>query len=180
MIYLIGVNHIVQHSNPTKHAMTQEFITYVGEVVKKYKIKAIFDEWMIGVPDISHVETISNNFSISYTRINPNKAWYDENHIPLESDIIRSHPEVFSLPHWFRPGAEERFLEKEEAKYFPIREAFWFEKMKDKLNTNVLVICGTSHISTMNKHVLNNQGFDLLLKSKEYNVTILPKRFDGN
>jgi hypothetical protein len=147
MVYLVAVNHSVQFKRESQQ--TKQFIAYLREKIKILNIALMAEEW-------------SNEAS---------KTW------KVATSTVEDLANELEIPYQACDlGKEERSrlgIGKED---FSKRENYWHQKIRDKVNQNILFICGTKHISTFNPS-RNSQGFDKLLKDNGWNVEILPEQF---
>jgi hypothetical protein len=140
MIYLLGIDHQVQHQKNTQISMA--FAFYLSKKVKELDIKFIGEEWFMDLLKENSVTTtvpqgIANKYNIEHRFCDPDR---------MERQRIG-------------------WLSKEDDH---LREKFWLNKISDKIYTNIIFICGTDHLKSFNK----------LLIDSGYESEILPKRFD--
>jgi hypothetical protein len=64
-----------------------------------------------------------------------------------------------------RAGENEELVEKESRRDWPIRETFWLDRISDKIDEDLLFICGSSHVD----------NFAALVESKAHRVAVLYK-----
>ena len=65
-----------------------------------------------------------------------------------------------------RAGENEDFLQKEERRlYWPLREKFWLERIRDKSEEEILFICGACHV----------ESFLSLVESSGLKATVIHK-----
>lgn len=140
MIYLLGVDHQVQHA---RHAqITMIFSFYLSKKIKELNVALIAEEWSVDSSRISNVKTT------------------------VPEDLAVKH----NLAHLYcDPTDKERkeigWLSKKDN---PVREKFWFDKMKLHIHQNMIFVCGADHL----------ESFSQLLSDNKCPNEILPKRFD--
>lgn len=140
MIYLLGIDHQVQHQKQTQVSMV--FAFYLSKKVNELNIKFIGEEWF---------EDLLKENGVATT---------------VTQDVAQKH----KVGHMFcDPNRKERseigWTSKNDDN---LREKFWLEKIKDKLNVNIIFVCGSDHL----------ESFSELLKNFGHDNIILPKRFD--
>lgn len=169
MIYLVGVNHEIQYKQKTENKKAKEFGKYIFNVIKGNRISVIAEE-------LSEEALKLNKCNESISRENSHKLKIEhkfcdpdtEERTKIGYPTIKQIKEELNLP---KPKSvaehklQESLIKEKEKSYFPIRERFWLEKIKDRLKENILFICGDDHI----------ESFSILLKSKSTKYKILSK-----
>lgn len=140
MIYLIGVDHQVQHQKNTQISMV--FAFYLSKKIKELNIKFISEEWF---------EDLLNKNNVKST-------------VPQDVANKQKIEHVFCDPDKNERKRIGWFSKKDDY----LREQYWLTKIKGETNGNIIFVCGSDHLESFNKLLLNN-GF----KSE-----ILPKKFD--
>jgi len=142
MLYLIGVNHVLQHES-TQHNLSKivrdkraSFKAHVLEVIKKFGISVLAEEFSeqakkkplmesVGETTLEH---IARHKRIEHRFCDPTVAERKENEI------------------------EQSDSEK--------REQFWLSRIQDYKNKNVLFVCGDDHFQSFGEK-LTAAGFDV-------------------
>jgi hypothetical protein len=189
MIYIIPIIHELQSQNPSNYPYANDFVNYLKQKIAELNIQLLADEWSEdGMNDhwgnTSNVEDVANELKIEYRAIDPSKKRREELNIPSLEKIVSTNAEklpFFSKFHSF-PTTDAGKKEKLEwdilqAKYFPKREKEWFNNIKDNLHENIILTCGSNHVSCGNKHISSSKGFDVFLLDKGYDVQILTENF---
>lgn len=135
MIYLIGVDHIVQHDR--SHKETKRFIPYLEDKIISLGIKFVGEEWnedaeMIGIFKTTTVQDIARDYKVKHEFCDPRKG-------------------------------------ETENRSFAVREKFWYKKILNRVDDEMIFICGSEHLPSFSK----------FLKSKGVYVKILPEIFDN-
>ena len=190
MIYLLGVDHQIQHNRDL--VKTKLFVEYLEVEARGQGVVLIAEEF-------SEESVLSNNVSTSTVqdvakKLNIEHKFCDLNTkerrkigYPLSDDrncpITRKiRDKIFNqmllegkTPRRINFSIEsteeqKRYKHILKIKYYPIREKFWFNKIKRDLSSGkeIIFICGFEHLKT----------FRLLLIQKGFEVVILPRRFD--
>jgi hypothetical protein len=167
MFYLIGICHCIQFDG--KCTLNREFISYLSEVVNKYRIEVIAEEssedslkkWSI---DKTSVQKFSEDHVLKYIACDPN---IDERKVLG----IRSDEEIRSekgLPKILN-HEQLNTLDQEKIRDFPKREEFWLNKIKEYSTRPVIFICGSMHLN----NTLRPDGFERLLSNNNLKYRLL-------
>ena len=189
MIYIIPIIHELQARCPSSYPYANDFVNYLKQNVGKLDIKLFADEWSEdGLNDRwgnrSNVEDIANELKIEYRAIDPSKKRRVELGIPSLENIVKSYSQeipFYSKFHYF-PDTNEGKNEKLQwdiiqSYYFPQREQEWFDNIANNLNENIILTCGSNHVSCGNRHIPNAKGFDIFLEEQGYSTEILTEDF---
>jgi hypothetical protein len=169
MVYLIGVNnHIVQYTSDSVdmlyghtfcRRLAEEFAQYLKEQAKKLKITLIAEEANEEGLCKYKAKTcagrdVSKELGIKHRFCDPNSSERKDIGIPSEYEIR----EQLGLGHeiTLSPDKANRLTE-EEKKFWPRREQFWFDKIRDKTDEPIIFICGSAHLESF-KLLLTNKG----------------------
>jgi hypothetical protein len=190
MIYLLGVDHRVQHNRDL--SLTKSFVEYLETVAKELNILLLAEEFSAesvfsnNVPT-STVQDVAKKLDIEHKFCDLDTKERRKIGYPLNNDrschvTKKIRDKIFNqmLLKGKNPkrinfsivGTEEQEYYKRilKRKYRPTREKFWFFKIKKDLSSGkeTVFICGFKHLKT----------FRLLLVQKGFEVVILPWRFD--
>lgn len=189
MIYIIPIIHELQSKNPSTYPYANDFVNYLKQKIVEFNIKFLADEWSEdGLNDYwghtSNVENVANELKIKYRAIDPSIKRRNELKIPTLEETVSNNTNklpFFSKFHYFPPTGEGKKEKLEwdiiQASYFTKREDEWFKNIADILNENIIIICGSNHVSCGNKHLTNSKGFDIYLQEKGYSTEILTENF---
>lgn len=148
MIYVIGVNHIIQHwgsLDDRKQVALLEFESYLEKIAKERDIEVIAEEFNESALKKSKTETCS----------------------------ARKVAQALGIEHRFvDPTHEERTLLKIENDNQ--REREWLNRLQDLSERNVLFICGNSHLQSFSQ-LLTEKGFEVRILSDKWGYDYLGK-----
>jgi hypothetical protein len=68
-----------------------------------------------------------------------------------------------------RAGENEQLINEESRKYWPAREQFWLDQIKDNLDKNLLFICGSSHVESF-KALLEKTDGKAIVLHRHWNI----------
>lgn len=168
MIYLLGVDHQVQHQKDIQ--ISKNFLFYLTKKVKELNITVIGEEWSSELLEENGVTTttpqdVARELNIAHIFCNPNSEEMKILGIP-NREAIKNKLGIKGLV--FLNSYEDKQIIAEQRKYFPIKERFWLNKIKNRLRENIIFVCGTDHLKSFGK----------LLSDSGCKFQILPKRFD--
>jgi len=123
MIYLLGIDHQVQHQKQTRDSVV--FAFYLSEKIKELNIKLIGEEWFQDLLKENGVATtatqdVAQRNQVEHRFCDPNRN---------ERSVIG-----------WRSKSDDS-----------VREKFWLEKIKDVTDQNVIFVCGADHLSSFSK-----------------------------
>lgn len=130
MIYLLGIDHQVQHQKQTEISM--DFAYYLSKKIMELDIRFIGEEWFEDLLKENAIATtvtqdVAHQYNIKHRFCDPNRN------------------ERRSI-NWFSKNDDN------------VREKFWLEKIKDETNKNMVFICGTGHLESFSK-LLESSNF---------------------
>lgn len=188
MVYLIGTDHRVQHNG---RVSDDSLINDVNELIRKFeeyllgKIKelnvcliaeefneeALHKKWATE----SVARNIANKADIEHRFCDPTKSERRELGIPCKNDIILG---LFGkqIKHSLTCDQKE-LIKKEEQKYWHIREKFWLDKIRDKLQEPLIFICGVDHIEGF-KGLIIEKGFGVRIIDHDWGRELLERYFN--
>lgn len=142
MIYLLGVNHQVQHERNAQLSMVFDF--YLSKKVEELNITFIAEEWSEDSSRISSVKTT------------------------VPQDIAKR----YKIKHMYcDPRKDERkeigWLSKSDDY---LREKFWLNKIKPYLNHNMIFVCGSDHLESFGK-LLSKCGYNFQVLPKRFDIS---------
>jgi len=142
MIYLLGIDHQVQHQKQTQVSMV--FAFYLSKKIKELNIKFLGEEWFKDLLKENGVATtitqgVATKHKIDHRFCDPNR---DE-----RRDI-----------GWFSKKDDDK------------REKFWLEKMKDKTEENIIFVCGADHLGSFST-LLSDSGLHCEVFSKRFDIS---------
>lgn len=177
MIYIIGVDHSVQHlENPDTVRLANHFKKYLKGIVELLRIDVIAEEFSkhcLHSTIHSVAESLALEIGIEHRYCDPSPEERVKLGIPSKQEIERLVKEKLMLND-SRPLSSIKIEDevkgdgklalqivktKEciEKKHWPKREKFWYEKILDIKDKNVLFICGASHVESF-YNLLSEKG----------------------
>lgn len=176
MIYLIGVDHKIQHNGIgcADLSLRNKFSAFLKDKIQEYGITLLAEEFnedcLKNLKDIATIKNVAEELKIEhrFCELSENERKVRKILSPSEiySEKLNIHSYSGLKPNLNKEQGE--IFDKEMEKSFLQRETEWFCKISDCLNTkNILFICGSDHL----------ESFLLLLNSRQCKVKIL---FDFN
>lgn len=170
-IYIIGVNHAVQwdHALPA----TVDYMQYLEKQIKRFNIDLVAEEFSEEALRWANADHTTSN-QVSIKLLNKSSVLCDPDDRIRE---IVGYPTQAELEKKFGTrsvvnGTDEYKKRREyEKDFFPIREKYWLDQLKNLKHgfRKVIFICGSEHLT----------GFRALLEKNGYSVIILDKKFDA-
>jgi hypothetical protein len=160
MINLVGVNHSVQYVGRfTDPAELQAFYRELEKQCIGRKAELTAEELNQEQLDESSEPTqksvccqVAKKLNIKHIFCNPTKAQYKQNGYKQENEIAMK---LWQKDMSGKAGSDFEIEAKaiEICKYFPWRENYWLEKLKNYSNKSVIFVCGQSHLETFPKRL---------------------------
>lgn len=146
MIYLIGVDHIVQHINKEASAekarLVDEFTHHLKESAKSLRVVLLAEEFS--------TEALAKSSATSSTA----------------QKVSRE----LKIQHRFcDPNLQERHRLCIGKDNFHQRELYWLDCIRDKRNEDIIFICGNDHLESFTS-ILRQEGFQSKVHSKEWGL----------
>lgn len=156
MIYLLGTRHTIQTEldNPGQNlaAKFERFKTFLKDAVQSNKVAAIAEETSLEIESRKNKKSIARLIAegmqppLFYAPCEANSEERKALGIPTEAEIF------YRLQHRFQHEGTGDTLEQcrdsELLKYFPLREKFWIERLRQIAVSPILFLCGPNHIQT--------------------------------
>ena len=145
MVFLIGVNHIIQHTGFSFHqkeAAISEFLEHVEMKALELKVKTIAEEWS---------QEANKNNNVPFSTVQTVATKLDLKHIFCD------------------PTNQERKKHGIEKSNTDGREEFWIERLKEVLQDNILFVCGEDHLESF-KSKLNSCGILVEIVSRGWGM----------
>lgn len=172
MIYLIGVNHNIQHdgNNCADLSLRNKFSAFLKNKIKEYGIVLLAEEFnedclKNSKGNIATVKSVAEESKIEHRFCEPRENERKSRNILSPNEIYSKKLDIHSY-HGSSPNLNEdqqKIFDREMEKAVLARETEWFQKISDCLDRNILFVCGQDHI----------ESFLLLLNSRQYKVKIL-------
>jgi len=162
VVYLIGVDHEIQYL-PSNSGLSllqflQQKVRQLGIVLiaEELSQEAIEKEGRLRKAKVdSTARHVAEITGIEHRLCDPNNSERESLSIPTTRDTRRELG--------LKAGQDEPKVEREKRKYWPKREQFWLDKIKDRVEEKLIFVCGADHI----------KSFKSLLESNNCNVEIL-------
>lgn len=181
MIYLIGIDHLLQYNGPVPPELLEEFKEYLVAMIKKLNITLIAEEFneefLYDVFNATEgtAEKAAEASGISHLYCDPDASEREALGIPYYADVMdmvkerHSVREKFIMDRGLREEVE-RETALEVKKFWPVRERFWLNKLKRRLDENILFLCGHEHVS----------GFSALLSEEGIPAAVIENFWRGD
>ena len=170
MIYLIGVEHIKsqwEYQDGSNRQFVSCFTDILRRHIKELKVTVIGEELNHECLEQQDVETstaqkIGEEFCVKHIFCEPSAQDRIKLGILSKEEISE---QLYKKELWQIPddSPEQQIINEEHRKYFPKRERFWLDKIKNFQEEIILFICGKSHVDSFGK----------LLEEHRFKVTIL-------
>lgn len=176
MVHLIGVDHLVQYDGPVPEPLRDEFRSYLVAECRERGIVAIAEEFSdyalreVYQARIDTAREAARFLGIEHRYCDPCGRELSELGIPgfgvlLEEAKIRyGAPPSYILDDALRKKVTAHAVERARS-YWHIREHYWFERLGDLLEFNVIFICGHEHV----------ERFSSLLAARGYESVIITR-----
>jgi len=164
MIYLLGITHRIQYDGMLgpEQKYIDVFTEAVGHMLEDLSIEVVVEEanddskkW--NRVELTVVERIARAKKIKFIFCEPSLEERKANGILTQPQIIEAHG--FS-PFGDLSDEEKKIVDQEEIKFFPIREALWFDTIKDDVGSNILCVIGAGHIKSF-RTLLEKKGCEV-------------------
>lgn len=177
MIYIVGVNHRVQHDR--KLPETKLFLDFIDSLIDRFNIRLLAEEWNDDASEISSVATstvedLAYIHDIEHLACDPTKEEREKLGIRTSEKIRDELGKLAEFPYDKEISIE--YQKKIAQGDHSIREYFWLKQIERYLDRNIIFVCGSEHISVFTK--LRRYGFDSILKSQKIPFKVIERRFD--
>ena len=132
MVYLLGVDHQVQHSGlpmtPERDKATRDFCTFLKSMVKDLNISMLVEEFnedalRMNNVSISIVKNVAEGVELKHLYCDPTRQ--ERKALGIDNDLDR-------------------------------REQFWLSRLEPHLNyERILLVCGASHLESFQRRLLD-------------------------
>lgn len=155
MIYLLGTDHSIQWepSTPAPHlsAKLERFGIFIQNAAQLHEVDGIAEESSHEV-EILRGKSIARRVaetakpSLVYIPCEPSRQERKALGIPTDVDILRNAPREL--------GPElEAHRAAELLRYFPTREKFWIERLRQFPLPSILFVLGANHVQTFTRRL---------------------------
>jgi hypothetical protein len=157
MIYLIGVDHLVQYNGPIPESIRDEFRSYIITLCRIHDIAAIAEEFSEeALREVYHAtkETAreaATLLGICHRYCDPEEKELTLLGIPFYADVLHQIKNKYSIAGTFILDDELRKMVTRDTmdivrSYWHIREEYWYSRIFDIINVTILFICGHEHV----------------------------------
>lgn len=167
MVYLIGVDHLVQYNGPVPEEIRIEFRSYLIELCRKHRITIVAEEFSeYALRDVYHATAdtaceAASFLGIEHRYCDPGEKELAHLGIPFYADALdqakREYdaPESYILDGSLRKKVTRRAREIVKS-YWLLREQYWYEQIRDVIGHNIVFVCGHEHIDRFRDLLVNN------------------------
>lgn len=157
MVYLIGVDHLIQYRGPVPEILREEFKEYLAARVRELGITLIaeeFSEEALGDVYESAEATCRGAAAaagIDHRFCDPEEEDRQRLGIPSWADAMDGVKKKYGITEKviLNDALRRAVLDETRAvvrSFFPARERFWLERLRDRIGENILFTCGWEHI----------------------------------
>ncbi len=181
MIYIIGVDHLVQYKNNIVPVEVQNrFRDFLGDTVEKYGIRVLAEEFHreylrdVFFSSEAVVESVAASLAVEHRFCDPGSSERERLGIPYYSEIRDRVLESRGLERTdlVHDPSVGRSVEDEcrgiARSYWKRREEFWLEKLSDVIGSPILFVCGHEHVKGFEK-ILEGRGIRSLVVDPFWN-----------
>lgn len=182
MVYIIGVNHEIQHSPiGANQELRLEFSKFIKDIIAKYNIVLCAEEFNEEALGFSHeseslLQRIALECDIEHRFCDPNSDERRKLGIPVLADKKREIKMALNLPIDCSLDIEkirntpisqqikdklkefEEYCEANKDRLWRIREEYWLDRIRDNIQEQILFICGHDHVQRF-FDLINGNGF---------------------
>lgn len=156
MVYLVGVDHLIQYNGPVPETLRLEFREYLITTARSLGISCIAEEFnREALHNVYHAteataQQAAQLLGIEHRFCDPGENEMRELGIPYYQDIVdrvkkrRGMCGGFILDDSLRNEVEHEAAETARA-YWRLREDFWFARVADIITADILFVCGHEH-----------------------------------
>lgn len=157
MIYLIGVDHLIQYKGPVPEAIRLEFRSYIIESCRMRGIQFIAEEFSNEALEKVYNSTketaheAAEILKIGHRYCDPEEKELSEMGIPYYFDVMQEVKNRHSISGRFILDDALREKVKNETDeivrtYWSLREEYWYKQIRDIIDLPILFICGHEHV----------------------------------
>lgn len=168
MVYIVGVNHLVQYNGPVPEKLRTEFEQNLADLINKLKIKLLAEEFseeslrdVYGASECT-CRNAAVSCGIEHRFCDPEERERDRLGIPYYFDIRESVKRKYNISDKIISDINLKKKVEDEARavaksFWEARERFWVERIADRINENILFVCGHEHTDRL-LNLLNDMG----------------------
>jgi hypothetical protein len=166
MIYIIGVNHQTQYWDGSDSLFLLSLRDWgstlmLSLIAEELNQEAIDRQQALTRQTLASVaQRAASILGVEHRFCDPNTSERADLKIPTTSEVR----ENLGL----RVGQHEDLVEKEEMRrYWPLREKFWLDRIRDKSKEGILFVCGVSHVESF-LSLLEANGLEAVVLHKDW------------
>jgi hypothetical protein len=168
MVYIVGVDHLVQYNGPVPEPLREEFKHYIIDASRRLGIDILAEEFSCEALHRVYAATegtvmkAAELLGIEHRYCDPEEADLRSMGIPYYAEARDRIKKKYGVSGTFIFDDELRKrVEQETAdltrSYWHLREHFWYERIKDAVDSQVLFICGHEHVNRFHE-MLERKG----------------------
>ena len=174
MVFIIGVDHLVQYNGPVPEPLRNEFKDYLVACSRLHRVELIAEEFSReALHEVYHATRdtaleVADMLGIPHRYCDPEEADMKKLGLPYFADVLemvrksRGITEAFILDDVVRNAVRAEAIAIAKT-FWHSRESFWYEQLAPEIGSNILFICGHEH----------TQGFHSLLESHGHASRVL-------
>ena len=161
-VYLIGVDHSVQWNRESKEA--REFVSFLEKKISQLRPSLIAEEFSEQALKQNNVESttvqdVAVRHEIKHIFCDPSDKEREEIGYPTKKQLRES----FGIRSSIEGTKEHKKRNLHERAFWPLREKFWLDKIQKTKSARIIFICGSEHLESFRKLLLENGYFPIFL-----------------
>jgi hypothetical protein len=167
MIYLIGVDHKIQHNGNgcADLFLRNKFSAFLKDKIQEYNITLLAEEFnedclKNSKANIATIKSVAEESKIEHRFCELSENERKKRKILSSNEIYSEKLNIHSY-NGSKPNLnkeQQEIFDEEMEKSFLQRETEWFCKIRDDLDRNILFVCGSDHIKSF-KTLLIGKGY---------------------
>lgn len=172
-VYLIGVDHRAQWDRNL--SLTMKYISYLKEQAQRVSPDLIAEEFSqealeqpaLKLDNVTSTTTqdVAGQYGIKHEFCDWDGQIKEKLKIPSREKLKK---QLGIRGPVFEGSEYDKQIKQEEKKYYHKKEEIWLKVIRDEKASNTIFVCGISHL----------KSFKVLLENNNYEVKILPERFN--
>lgn len=176
MVYIIGVDHLVQYNGPVPERLRDDFRDYLVAFSRTHRIDLIAEEFSNeALLEVYHATKdtaceAARILGILHRFCDPEERDMIRLGIPYFADIIgrvkkqRGIDTAFILDDTLRARVREEATAISKS-YWHLRETFWYDRIAPDIDSNILFICGHEHTDRFQSIILQHGNTCVIVES---------------
>jgi hypothetical protein len=159
MVFVIGIDHLVQYDGPVPEPLREEFKQYLVDSSRELGIALIAEEFSLeALREVYHAASDTAREAAQILGIPHRFCDLEERDmrclgIPYFAELLDRVKESRGISDYFIPDDNLRNKVKREAAglaraYWPLRESFWYDRIAPDIGSNILFLCGHEHMAS--------------------------------